>query len=107
MITLQELRERTTISVPEAGRLLGVGKDSAYAAAERGEIPVLHLGRRLRVPVPRLLELLGANPSAQADAGPTTEPASATTTSSAKEVSDHGDPQTHAQSSNLRVLHPR
>lgn len=48
-----------TLSVPAAGQLLGIGRDAAYAAAQRGEIPVLHLGRSLRVPLPKLLELLG------------------------------------------------
>jgi excisionase family DNA binding protein len=39
-----------TISVPEAGRRLGLGKNAAYEAAGRGEIPVLRFGRLLRVP---------------------------------------------------------
>lgn len=57
-MTLDDIRCRTTISVPEAGRALGIGRDAAYAAAARGEIPTLRLGRTLRVPVPKLLELL-------------------------------------------------
>ncbi len=56
---LASLAECLTITVPEAGRLLGIGRDAAYAAAERGELPCLRLGRRLVVPVPRLLDLLG------------------------------------------------
>jgi excisionase family DNA binding protein len=40
-----------TISVPQAGKQLGLGKNGAYAAAARGEIPVLRFGSRLRVPV--------------------------------------------------------
>lgn len=51
--------DRLTCSVPEAGRRLGIGRDAAYAAAARGEIPTLRLGRRLVVPVPKLLELVG------------------------------------------------
>jgi excisionase family DNA binding protein len=39
-----------TISVPEAGRRLGLGRNASYAAARRGEIPVLRFGRKLRVP---------------------------------------------------------
>jgi excisionase family DNA binding protein len=42
--------EIATLSVPEAGRLLGMGRASAYAAAKRREIPVLEFGRLLRVP---------------------------------------------------------
>jgi hypothetical protein len=41
----------TTMSVPEAGKKLGLGKNASYAAAARGEIPVLRFGCRLRVPV--------------------------------------------------------
>ncbi len=54
-----ELEGRLTITVPEAGAALGIGRGAAYAAAARGEIPTLALGRRLVVPVPKLLELLG------------------------------------------------
>jgi len=52
------LRGRLTITVPEAGALLGLGRDSAYAAVERGELPSLRLGRRIVVPVGALLRLL-------------------------------------------------
>lgn len=52
-----------TISVPEAGRRLGLGRDAAYAAASRGEIPTIQFGRRLVVPVPLLMALVGAETS--------------------------------------------
>ena len=58
-LTLDDIRGRATITVPEAGRVFGLARDSAYRAAERGEIPTLRLGRRLLVPVPKLLRLLG------------------------------------------------
>ena len=55
-----------TISVPQAGRdYLGLGKNAAYQAAARGEIPVLKFGGKLRVPVvalKRLLENAGTQP---------------------------------------------
>ncbi len=59
LIDLQD--HYVTITVPEAGQLLGIGRDAAYAAAQRGEIPTLRLGRRLVVPVPQFLRLLGVN----------------------------------------------
>ncbi len=62
-----ELQARLTVSVPEAGTLLGVGRDAAYRAAANGEIPVLRIGRTLRVPVPALLALLGAEGPAEGD----------------------------------------
>jgi len=38
-----------TMSVIEAGRHAGLGKNAAYAAAKRGEIPVMRFGRKMRV----------------------------------------------------------
>jgi excisionase family DNA binding protein len=58
---LDELRRLGTISVPQAGEVLGLGRDASYAAAERGEIPVLRVGRAMRVPAPRLLAMLGGD----------------------------------------------
>ena len=41
-----------TISVPEAGaRYYGLSRNGSYAAADRGEIPPVKVGRLLRVPV--------------------------------------------------------
>jgi hypothetical protein len=49
-----------TISVRQAGRLLGVCTASAYEAARTGQLPVLRLGpRRMLVPTARLREMLG------------------------------------------------
>ena len=59
-MTLDEVRRLPPVlSVEEAGRLFGLRRSAAYAAAERGEIPVLRFGRRLVVPTARLLNLLG------------------------------------------------
>ena len=52
-------REETTISVPRAGRVLGVGRNSAYGAAQAGEIPTIRIGGRLVVPVAALRRKLG------------------------------------------------
>jgi excisionase family DNA binding protein len=43
--------EPKTLSVPEAGRWLGIGRNAAYEAARRGDIPTIRIGRLLRVPV--------------------------------------------------------
>jgi hypothetical protein len=48
-----------TISVPEAGeRYFGLGRNGSYAAAERGDIPTIKIGRLLRVPVKQMERLL-------------------------------------------------
>lgn len=43
--------EQKTISIPEAGRWLGVSRNTAYAAAKHGQIPTIRVGRQYRVPV--------------------------------------------------------
>jgi excisionase family DNA binding protein len=48
-----------TYSVPEAGRIVGLGKNASYDAARRGELPVLRFGRLLRVPRATLERMLG------------------------------------------------
>lgn len=62
-LRLEDLGHRITISVEEAASLLGLGRTAAYEAARRGEIPSRRLGRRVIVPVPALLEWLGATPA--------------------------------------------
>jgi hypothetical protein len=41
---------RLTYDVPEAGKMAGLGRNAAYDAARRGEIPTIKLGRRQLVP---------------------------------------------------------
>jgi excisionase family DNA binding protein len=41
--------ERLTLTVPEAAAVLGVHIQTAYAWANRGDLPVLRLGGRLLV----------------------------------------------------------
>lgn len=52
-----------TLTIPEAAKLLGIGRNLAYEIAGRdGEIagvPVIRVGRRLLIPLARLLEVLG------------------------------------------------
>jgi excisionase family DNA binding protein len=48
-----------TLSVPEAGKkYLNLSRDGSYAAAGRGEIPTIRVGRLLRVPVRAMERLL-------------------------------------------------
>jgi excisionase family DNA binding protein len=58
----QLLEGPATLTVPEAGRFLGLERSAAYAAARRGDLPTIRLGRkRLVVPAARLAELLGVS----------------------------------------------
>jgi excisionase family DNA binding protein len=57
---LDDLAGKATITVEQAATVLGLGRTAAYEAARRGEFPTRKLGRRIVVPVPALLEWLGA-----------------------------------------------
>jgi len=47
-----------TLSVPEAGKkYFGLSRNGAYDAVKRGELPVIKIGRLLRVPI-RALEAM-------------------------------------------------
>ncbi|MGH9229329.1 MAG: helix-turn-helix domain-containing protein [Acidimicrobiales bacterium] len=50
--------QRLTISVEEAGQLLGISRGLAYALVSRGDIPSIRLGRRIVVPRRALDQLL-------------------------------------------------
>jgi len=47
-----------TVNVEEAGQILGIGRNSAYEAVRRGEIPVIKIGKLLRVPIVALERML-------------------------------------------------
>jgi excisionase family DNA binding protein len=47
-----------TVSVEQAARELGIGRSSGYAAAHRGDLPTIKIGRRLLVPRAALDRLL-------------------------------------------------
>jgi excisionase family DNA binding protein len=50
--------ERRTVSVEEAGRILGISRGAAYTHAKDGSIPTIRLGKRLLVPKAALDKLL-------------------------------------------------
>lgn len=50
--------ERQTISVEEAGKVLGCSRALAYEMARQGKIPTIRLGRKLVVPVKALEKML-------------------------------------------------
>lgn len=52
------MTEPKTVSVPEAGKWLGIGRNSSYEAARRGDIPTIRIGRLIRVPVAALARKL-------------------------------------------------
>ncbi|MEQ8716666.1 MAG: helix-turn-helix domain-containing protein [Acidimicrobiales bacterium] len=60
-VALGDIESRLTLTVEEVASLLSLGRSATYEAIRRGEIPSRRLGRRVLVPVPALLEWLGAS----------------------------------------------
>lgn len=50
--------EKVVLSVPEAARRLGIGRNLAYEAVQRGEIPSIKVGGRILVPLAALEKML-------------------------------------------------
>jgi excisionase family DNA binding protein len=50
---------RRTYSVVEAAALLGIGRNGAYEAIARGDLPAIRLGKRLVVPKATVNRMLG------------------------------------------------
>jgi len=56
-----------TISVPEAGRkYFNLSRGASFAAAARGDLPTIRIGRLLKVPVRALEQMLDKASSNQA-----------------------------------------
>jgi excisionase family DNA binding protein len=56
-----EMEDKLTLSIEEAAKVLGIGRNLCYDRVKTGEIPVIKIGRRLLVPRSALEKLL-ANP---------------------------------------------
>ena len=55
------MTEKLTLSVEEAGKLLGVSRQVAYQLIHRADFPTLHIGRRILVPRKQLEEWMDHN----------------------------------------------
>ena len=52
------MTERRTMTVEEAAKALGIGRNTAYEAIRRGEIPVIRIGDRKLVPIIAIEQML-------------------------------------------------
>ena len=48
-----------TCTVPEAAKIIGIGRNAGYAAARSGELPTVKFGHRIVVPVSAIELILG------------------------------------------------
>jgi len=60
------LQKRTTCSIDEAARALGIGRSTAYAAAHDGTLPTVRISKRILVPTSKLAALLGLSHESEA-----------------------------------------
>ena len=51
-------QDKQTYTVPEAAKILGIGRSSAYEGAKTGQLPTIRIGNRLLVPKAALARLL-------------------------------------------------
>jgi excisionase family DNA binding protein len=58
MVTETDVSEKLVYDVPEAGKLLGMGRSASYEAARNGQIPTIKIGGRYKVPKAALLRML-------------------------------------------------
>jgi excisionase family DNA binding protein len=63
-MSMDDKGTRLTITVPEAAERLGIGRNSGYDAARRGEIPTIRIGGRLLVPCAQFERLLNGEVAA-------------------------------------------
>jgi excisionase family DNA binding protein len=59
--------DRLVFTVSEAAALLGISRSFAYEAAKKGEIPTMHIGRRILVPKAALERLLSGEQETHGD----------------------------------------
>jgi hypothetical protein len=66
MVLRMDNQAPKTISVPQAGKqYFGLAKNASYEAAARGDLPVIRIGGRLRVPVCQLERMLEGRDQAE------------------------------------------
>lgn len=58
---------KVTLTITEAGEMLGIGRTAAYEAARTGDLPTIRIGKRLLVPVVALERLLNEAGSKRVD----------------------------------------
>ena len=49
-VSMSKTVMKLTMTVPQAAKRLGIGRNAAYQAVRRGEIPAIRVGGRILVP---------------------------------------------------------
>ena len=67
---MNNLKLPVVLTVEEAAKALRISRGAAYEAVRTGEIPSVRLGRTIRIPRCRLLDLLGETAPNDTTEGP-------------------------------------
>ena len=59
---MESQNEKFCLSVSEAARKLGIGRNSMYEAVKRGDVPVIRIGKRILIPISALSKKLSGVP---------------------------------------------
>lgn len=60
---LPDPAERPWLTVAELARITGEGEKAIRAALDAGQLPLLRVGRYVRIPTARLRQVLGIDPA--------------------------------------------
>lgn len=64
---IMQVLTQPTVDVVLAGRVLGVGRNTAYKAARDGSLPTFKIAGQIRVPTAKLREMLGLPKASSTD----------------------------------------
>ena len=64
-MTKYSMDQALTLSIPEAAKVLGISRYSAYEAVRRGDIPILKIGKLRRVPKAQLMRMIEGDTEAK------------------------------------------
>lgn len=56
---------KLVVTVAEAAAMLGVSRSTAYEAVRAGSIPYIKVGRRVLIPIARLMQMVGGEDAPQ------------------------------------------
>ena len=62
------MTNKLLLTIPEAAHMLSIGRTKAYQMAALGQIPTVHIGRCVRVPLKSLVALVDELSTAEAGA---------------------------------------
>lgn len=103
MKAMPDPRERPWLTVTEVAELTGEGEKAIRAAVAAGQLPVLHVGRYIRIPTARLAQVCGITPD-NTEAGPSQDPATALDSPAPTGARHDDDDPPHPVASNVHPI---